>query len=101
MSASYTRLRNGAWGLRVQGETPIQGDQISVTKKDGSTKEETIYRIIWSGADSNGEAVSLCALSWGAKSRQGGNYPAKVQKRQERRPEALNAQTDEEASDWI
>jgi len=101
MSASYTRLRNGAWGLRVQGETPVQGTRISVTKKDGSSKEETIYRIIWTGMDSNGQAVSLVALPWGGKSQGGTNYPAKIQKTPQRQPEALNAETDEEAKDWI
>lgn len=56
MKASYTKLKSGAWGVRVEG-TVSDGQSITVTKKDGSSKSETIEKVLWTG---NG--VSLCAI---------------------------------------
>jgi hypothetical protein len=56
-TATYTKLQSGNWGVRVRGEIEA-GDRITVTKKDGTTKVETIERVLWTG---NG--VSLCAIN--------------------------------------
>lgn len=56
MTATYTKLKSGNWGIRVQGEAKA-GDYVSVTKKDGTTKTERIERVVWTG---NG--ISLCAI---------------------------------------
>jgi hypothetical protein len=64
--ATYAKLRSGNWGVRVEGEvTP--GQVVTVTKKDGSTRTETIDRVVWSG---NG--VSLCTIK--PTTRSGGGY---------------------------
>lgn len=55
-NASYTKLRSGEWGVRVQGNAKA-GETITVAKKSGETKSERIAKIVWSG---NG--VTLCAI---------------------------------------
>lgn len=47
LKAGYTKLRNGDWGMRIQGRVTV-GDTVTVTKKDGSTKEEVVGSIVWS-----------------------------------------------------
>jgi hypothetical protein len=54
--ATYTKLRNG-WGVRATGDAPKIGQRVTVTKKDGGTKTETIDRVVFSN---NG--VHLCAI---------------------------------------
>lgn len=56
-TATYTKLRSGDWGIRVQGEATA-GQQITVEKKSGERKVETIATIVWAG---NG--VTLCAIA--------------------------------------
>jgi hypothetical protein len=47
-SATYTKLRDGSWGLRIVGSaTP--GSQISVAKKSGERKMETVGRVVFAG----------------------------------------------------
>jgi len=57
-SASYTKLRSGAWGVRGIGTAPNSGDTVTVTKKSGATDERTVERVVWSGParDGNGNA---------------------------------------------
>jgi hypothetical protein len=47
--ATYTKLKNGDWGLRLAGAIPKPGAPVLVTKKDGSTRTERIGRILWQG----------------------------------------------------
>lgn len=47
--ASYSKLRDGSWGLR--GKDLVAGATITVTKKSGGTKVETVGRILWRGED--------------------------------------------------
>jgi hypothetical protein len=61
MSATYTKLKSGEWGVRVQGDARV-GQVVTVKKRDGTTKTETIEKVVWSG---NG--ISLCAVSRSAK----------------------------------
>ena len=57
MKATYTKLRNGNWGIRVEGSAR-KGDTITVSKKSGETKTEEVSAVVWSG---NG--ITLCAIS--------------------------------------
>ncbi|MCI0488950.1 MAG: hypothetical protein L0229_20350 [Blastocatellia bacterium] len=57
--ATYTKLKSGEWGIRVEGENAAKkGDSVTVTKKDGSTKSETVKAVLWTG---NG--ITLCAIA--------------------------------------
>ena len=60
---SYAKLKSGEWGVRVEGPAPRTGSRITVTKKDGSTKTETIAAIVWEGT-----GVTLCAIAAGDSS---------------------------------
>lgn len=57
MTATYTKLNNGDWGIRVQGNAK-KGDRVTVIKKSGESKTETVGNIVWSG---NG--VTLCSIA--------------------------------------
>lgn len=59
---TYTKLNNGSWGVRVRG-TATKGQKVTVTKKDGTTKTETIAAVLWSG-----DGVSLCSIAPSAPS---------------------------------
>lgn len=48
MTATYTKLRDGSWGIRATNAV-APGASISVTKKSGENKIENIGRVIWSG----------------------------------------------------
>lgn len=56
MSATYTKLRDGSWGIKVQGSAKA-GQAITVTKRDGGTKTETVEKVVWSG-----EGVAICSV---------------------------------------
>lgn len=57
--ATYTKLKSGAWGVRVTSTTPPKSSQrVTVAKKSGGTAVETITRVVWSG---NG--VHVCAIA--------------------------------------
>jgi hypothetical protein len=57
MKATYTKLRSGEWGIRVEGNPKI-GQTLTVIKKSGESRNETIAKIVWSGG-----GVSLCAIT--------------------------------------
>jgi hypothetical protein len=59
---TYTKLRSGSWGVRIVGSTPTPGTAVNVSKKDGTVKQETIAKVVWSGLDRAGQRVSLCAI---------------------------------------
>lgn len=46
---TYTKLRDGSWG--VKGKGLVAGSNITVTKKSGESKVETIDHILWTGTD--------------------------------------------------
>jgi hypothetical protein len=63
VSASYTKLKDGSWGVRASGKL-TDGATVVVSKRDGSTKPETIQKVLWSGKDQKtGAIVSLCAIA--------------------------------------
>jgi hypothetical protein len=57
MSASFTKLRDGSWGLRIVANSIVPGTTVQVRKKSGQTDTKTIGRVVWSG---NG--VFLCTI---------------------------------------
>jgi hypothetical protein len=58
-SATYTKLRDGSWGLRVTGTTtPKANEKVVVAKRDGTSKVEHVAAILWSG-----DGVHLCSIS--------------------------------------
>ena len=69
---SYAKLRSGAWGVRVQGDPAVVGAIVTVTKRSGETKSETISEIVWQG-----EGVALCAIHQTARrgGGRGGQFP--------------------------
>lgn len=56
---TYTKLRDGSWGLRAQGSLTA-GQAVSVRKKDGSAKTETVGRILWTG-----DGITLATIAGG------------------------------------
>ena len=56
MRVTYKKLSNGDWGVRAEGVVKA-GEFVTVTKKSGSTKQEKIQHVLWTG---NG--VSICAI---------------------------------------
>jgi hypothetical protein len=57
MATTYTKLRSGSWGVRST-ERLVPGQRVTVTKKDGTTKAETIERVIWTDG-----TVSLASIA--------------------------------------
>lgn len=61
MSASYTKLRDGSWGVRVQASQPPSGS-INVTTKAGKVKSETVHKVLWSA-----DGIHLCSVKMAKK----------------------------------
>lgn len=45
--ATYTKLRNGSWGIKGSGLKP--GREVTVRKRNGELHEVTVGRIVWRG----------------------------------------------------
>lgn len=60
INATYAKLRSGDWGIRSTAALRA-GDSIAVTKRDGSTKTETVAKIVFTGG-----GVTLAAIASGA-----------------------------------
>jgi hypothetical protein len=45
---TWTKLKNGDWGLRSTSQL-LAGSSVNVTKKDGTTKSAVVGREIWNG----------------------------------------------------
>lgn len=58
MNATYTKLNSGDWGVKIVGEKPAEGSAITVKKKSGESKIETIGKVIWSGSGAH-----LCTIT--------------------------------------
>jgi hypothetical protein len=54
-TATYTKLHDGSWGVRVAGHARA-GARIQVRRRDGSTRDETVARVIWHDA-----TTSICS----------------------------------------
>lgn len=49
MKATFTKLRDGEWGVRIEGGHPTKGDTVSVEKKNGGSSMVTLQRRLWKG----------------------------------------------------
>lgn len=59
MSATYAKLKDESWGVKIVGVKPSVGQTVTVKKKDGSTSSETITHILWSSPDGT---THLCKI---------------------------------------
>lgn len=48
---TWTKLKDGSWGLRAAGGELTPGADVTVKKKDGSTTTATVGAQIWKGKD--------------------------------------------------
>jgi len=46
-NASFTKLRSGDWGIRVEGLLVRPGDRVTVRRKDWTRTEEVVSRVVW------------------------------------------------------
>lgn len=53
--ATYSKLRDGSWGLR--GSDLVEGQQVTVTRRDGTRRIEYVGRILW-----RGDGVALATM---------------------------------------
>ena len=49
-SASFTKLRDGSWGVRVDGDAD-EGDTVTVRRRDGSKESKRLGRLVHDGGD--------------------------------------------------
>lgn len=64
---TYSKLRDGSWGLRGVGLTA--GETVTVTRRDGQTKTETVGRVLWTGPD----GTTLATVASGRSPQRGGS----------------------------
>lgn len=63
MTASFSKLDTGAWGIRLESEmAPNAGDQVQVTKKNGESKTVTIESVLSGGTGPNGKTFT-CTIA--------------------------------------
>lgn len=58
MTATYTKLKSGDWGIRVIGAIS-PGSLVVVTKKDGRQKDEVVDKVLFRDSAQN---VTLCSI---------------------------------------
>lgn len=69
MEATYTKLKNSdEWGIRIQQMTVTEfseikiGSVVTVTKRSGEKKSETIKKMIWQGRDEKNRPVIVATI---------------------------------------
>jgi hypothetical protein len=58
MATTFMKLRSGQWGLRGPQSALQPGATVTVAKRDGSSKECTVGRILW-----NRDGIALATIS--------------------------------------
>lgn len=71
---TYTKLRNGNWGLRGPASAIRAGATVTVTKRSGETKRETVGSVFWSD---DSTAIASIAKSASAPASDSGYRPQK------------------------
>jgi hypothetical protein len=56
VQATWTKLRFGDWGLRIEGENVPAGTTAAVRRRDGTEQIRIVGRTVWSG---DGVTVAL------------------------------------------
>lgn len=64
--ATWTKLRDGSWGIKGPKTEIAAGARVQVQKKDGEIQTVTIAKVVWSGDD-----VAIASIV--AERREGGN----------------------------
>lgn len=49
MATTYTKLRDGSWGVRSNTVRLAAGLRVDVWTKGGQLKSETVDRVVWTG----------------------------------------------------
>jgi len=57
MSATFTKLQNGTWGVRADGIVEI-GSVVQVRTRAGEVKSVTITQVVWTGG-----GVTIAAIA--------------------------------------
>ena len=62
MRATYQRLKSGAWGIRTADadRAPREGERVTVETRAGEVRSVIVGRVLWTGAGTDGETVSIC-----------------------------------------
>ena len=68
---TYTKLRDCTWGVRVSGAAQV-GQLVTVTKRSGERKTETVAAVLWTGVARDGRHASLVTISASRAARHGG-----------------------------
>lgn len=65
MEATYTKLRDGNWGIRVAGRNVslIPGSIVEVRKKSGDKKDEVVEKVLYKDV---AQGVTLCSIQQSA-----------------------------------
>ena len=67
MSVTYTKLRSGDWGVKGPSGTVREGATVTVTKKSGESRQETVGRVVWIG-----DGVSIASIEQAGRRYSGG-----------------------------
>lgn len=63
LSATFTKLRDGSWGMRIQGEAG-PGDRVVTTRQDGRSQVLTVGEVVWQGRDrATGSTITVATIS--------------------------------------
>lgn len=54
-TVTFKRLRTGAWGITGPSALVVEGQQVNVSKRDGSVTLVTVGRVLWNG---DGKAIA-------------------------------------------
>lgn len=60
---TYTKLRNGTWGIRGDADTVKVARVVNVHKRSGETKLETVDRIVWTDGTTAIAAIKPAAAT--------------------------------------
>ena len=82
--ATYTKLRDGSWGLRGTGLSA--GRSVTVSTKAGATKRETVGRILWTG-----DGIVLATIATASRSSHQSARPVYASRPATRREQGLRA----------
>ena len=52
---TYKKLRDDTWGLYGPEDELVSGQEVTVTKRDGTEKTETVAKVLWTG---DGKAIA-------------------------------------------
>lgn len=57
MATTFTKLRDGSWGLR--GHDLVVGEWVTVEKKNGRSSRMVVGALVWKGSD----GLCLCRIA--------------------------------------